>query len=204
MMGAPAAQAAVLAAAYLLGSIPFGLLLGRALTGADVRRSGSGNIGATNVARSLGAGAGIATLLLDASKGALAAWIGGRVLGPEGAAAAGLAATLGHIFPLYLGFRGGKGVATGLGAFLVVDPYAALAAVAVFLLVVALTRRVSAGSLAGSLALPFALFFREAAALIQVAGWACALLVLFRHRSNMTRLLAGTEPRIGERRGGTG
>ncbi len=200
MTASPAALGAILMAAYLLGSIPFGLLLGKAL-GVDVRRSGSGNIGATNVARSLGPGAGIATLLLDASKGALAAWAGGRLLGPEGAAAAGCAATLGHIFPLYLSFRGGKGVATGLGAFLIVDPYAALAAAGIFLAVITLTRRVSAGSLAGSLALPIALFLRDASPAVQIAGWVCAMLVIFRHRDNMARLLAGTEPRIGERRG---
>ena len=200
MTSNPAALAVVLPAAYLLGAIPFGLLLGKVL-GVDVRRSGSGNIGATNVARSLGAGAGVATLLLDASKGALAAWAGGRLLGPEGAAAAGCAATLGHVFPIYLGFRGGKGVATGLGAFLVVDPVAALAAAGTFLTVVALTRRVSAGSLAGSLALPIALFLRDSPGAVQIAGWVCALVVIFRHRDNMTRLLAGTEPRIGARRG---
>ncbi|HEU5180481.1 MAG TPA: glycerol-3-phosphate 1-O-acyltransferase PlsY [Candidatus Polarisedimenticolia bacterium] len=200
MTASPATLGAILLAAYLLGSIPFGLLLGKAL-GVDVRRSGSGNIGATNVARSLGPGAGIATLMLDASKGALAAWAGRCLLGPEGAAVAGCAATLGHVFPLYLAFRGGKGVATGLGAFLIVDPYAALAAAGAFLLVIALTRRVSAGSLAGSLALPIALFLRDSPAAAQIAGWVCALLVILRHRDNMTRLLTGTEPRIGERRG---
>jgi glycerol-3-phosphate acyltransferase PlsY len=201
MTGNPAIVGLVLASAYLLGAIPFGLILGKALSGVDVRRSGSGNIGATNVARSLGAGAGVATLLLDAAKGALAAWAGGRILGPEGAALAGLAATVGHVFPIYLGFRGGKGVATGLGAFAVVDPYAAVAAAVVFLVTVALSRRVSAGSLAGCVALPIALHLREAPMLSQIAGLACVVLVLFRHRSNMSRLLAGTEPRIGEKRG---
>src|SRR5213594_2507687 len=97
-------------AAYLLGAIPFGLLLGRFLQGIDIRRSGSGNIGATNVARSLGPAAGALTLLFDLSKGSLAAWAGGAIRGAQGdASLAGLAAILGHIFPVYLGFRGGKG-----------------------------------------------------------------------------------------------
>ena len=191
---------AVPVAAYLLGAIPFGLLLGRILGGADVRRFGSGNIGATNVSRSLGPGIGILTLILDVAKGSLSAWAGGRFLGGiEGASLAGLAAIFGHVFPVYLGFRGGKGVATGLGAFVVLDPRAAGWAIAAFLGMVLITRRVSAGSLLASVSLPVILHFRGAPPALLIAAWTGCLLIVVRHRDNLRRLLSGTEPRLGAR-----
>lgn len=191
-------RGAVACAAYLLGSVPFGLLVARVLGGTDIRRTGSGNIGATNVGRSLGAGAGILTLLLDLSKGALAAWLGGKLAGvPEGACLAGLAAVLGHVFPIYLGLKGGKGVATGLGAFLVLDLSSVLAAAAIFLAGVAATRRVSVGSMLGALSLPVIICFRDAPPVLSATAWVCSLLILLRHRENLVRLVRGTEPKLG-------
>ena len=184
-------------AAYLLGAVPFGLLVGKAFGGADIRRAGSGNIGATNVARSLGPAAGVLTLLLDVSKGALAAWAGGALGGPAGASLSGLAAVLGHIFPVYLGFRGGKGVATGLGVFLILDARATAVAALVFLAGVGATRRVSVGSMLGCLSLPLILHYRDAPQGIVATAWACCLLIVYRHRGNLLRLIQGTEPRLG-------
>lgn len=188
----------VVGAAYLVGAVPFGLILGKLWGGTDVRERGSGNIGATNVARSLGPVAGVATLVLDVSKGAAATWAGGRFLGePRGASLAALAAIVGHIFPIYLGFRGGKGVATGFGAFLLLDTPATLGAAVVFLVAVIATRRVSAGSVLGVSSLPLLLHVRGAQPAILVAGWLSCLLIVFRHRENLRRLLAGSEPRLG-------
>jgi glycerol-3-phosphate acyltransferase PlsY len=191
----------VVGAAYLLGAIPFGLLLGRIAGGLDVRRVGSGNIGATNVARSLGPWAGILTLALDVGKGAAAVWAAWRLTGQPGTAmAAGLAAVAGHVFPVYLGFHGGKGVATGLGAFLVLEPRATLMAGVIFLAAVAASRRISPGSILAAASLPFLLYFRRAAPPLILSGFAASLLILYRHGSNMRRLLAGTEPKLGEGR----
>jgi len=185
-------------AAYLLGAIPFGWLLGRLAGGLDVRRVGSGNIGATNVARSLGPWAGILTLALDVGKGAAAVWGAGRITGQPGVAvAAGLAAVAGHVFPVYLRFKGGKGVATGLGAFLVLAPGATLGAGALFLVAVAMTRRVSAGSVLAAASLPVILLVCRAAPNLILAGLASSLLILFRHAENIRRLFSGSEPRIG-------
>ncbi len=195
----PGLAALALAAAYLAGAIPFGWLLGRLAGGLDVRRMGSGNIGATNVARSLGPWAGILTLALDVGKGAAAVWGAGKITGQPGVAvAAGLAAVAGHVFPVYLGFKGGKGVATGLGAFLVLAPGATLGAGALFVAAAAATRRVSVGSILAAASLPvILLLFREAPGLV-LAGLASSLLILFRHSENIRRILSGTEPRIGE------
>jgi glycerol-3-phosphate acyltransferase PlsY len=181
-----------------LGAVPFGLLVGKAFGGADIRRAGSGNIGATNVTRSLGPAAGVLTLLLDVSKGALAAWAGGALGGgPAGASLSGLAAVLGHIFPVYLGFHGGKGVATGLGVFLILDARATAVAALVFLAAVGATRRVSVGSMLGCLSLPLILHYRDAPQGIVATAWACCLLIVYRHRGNLVRLIQGTEPRLG-------
>jgi len=196
---APAVQRGVVAlGAYLVGSIPFGLIVARVLGGTDIRNSGSGNIGATNVARSLGATAGVLTLFLDLGKGAGAAWLGGKLAGvPEGSCIAGLAAVLGHVFPLYLRFRGGKGVATGLGVFLILEPISVALAALVFLAGVAATRRVSVGSMLGALALPMILHFREIRWSLTITAWVCSLLILYRHRDNLARLWRGTEPKLG-------
>lgn len=195
--------------AYLVGAIPFGYIVHHHRTGRDIRREGSGNIGATNVLRTLGKGAAAAVLLSDALKGSLAAWFGAYAHAAEGAsalsltsaeaaAAAGVVAILGHSFPVYLGFRGGKGVATALGVFLVVCPRAMLAVVALFSLVVFATRYVSLGSVVGALALPpFVRYLYPAEPRVLAAAAVVAAVVVVRHRANLARLMRGTEKRLG-------
>jgi glycerol-3-phosphate acyltransferase PlsY len=188
------------AAGYLLGSVPFGVWIA-ALRGHDPRRHGSGNIGATNVARVSGWGAGLATLALDAGKGAAAvaaaAWL---CPDTRAAAAAALGAVAGHVFPLFLRLRGGKGVATAAGAFALLSPAALAGAALLFSTLVAFSRRVSVGSIGAALALPFlSAWLAPGRGRVEAAA-ACALLIVARHRDNLRRLAAGTEPRLGERR----
>ena len=204
--------AAIAAASYLLGSIPFGYILVRLSQGIDVRSIGSGNIGATNVARTGGKKLAILTLLLDALKGWLPVFVilhtplvaaAGATERHTIAAFAALMAVVGHIFTVWLGFKGGKGVATGLGVFLALAPRAVLCSLALFVLVVAVTRYVSLGSILAALLFPLAAWKLEhelfsAAALAMSA--AVALLVVVRHHQNIGRLLAGTEHRLGERK----
>jgi acyl phosphate:glycerol-3-phosphate acyltransferase len=213
---------------YLLGSIPFGYLLVRLFRGQDVRTTGSGNIGATNVSRTSLA-LGSATLLLDALKGTAAVLVSGRLSVPEmmawvdpnappypehawtpfpsvvaiRATIAALFAVLGHIFPVWLKFRGGKGVATALGAFLTLAPSAMLASVAVFLVTVILCRYISVGSIVATAAFPVLVwvFYRDQfafSAIVAICLSSCA--IILRHRQNIGRLLSGTEPRIELRR----
>jgi glycerol-3-phosphate acyltransferase PlsY len=183
--------------AYLVGSIPFGLLITRALGLGDLRAIGSGNIGATNVLRTGNKGAAAATLVLDAAKGAVAVFAA-RALAGEGAAmVAALGAFLGHLFPVWLGFRGGKGVATGLGAFVPAAPLACLLALLAFAGVLALTRYVSLGSIAGALALPPALLALDAPAPLVRVSVLLALLIVAKHKDNIARLLQGSERRLG-------
>ena len=190
--------------AYLLGSIPFGYLLVRVFRNEDIRASGSGNIGATNVARSGAKGLGLATLLLDLLK-AFAAVAIAQYLAPGNydlAAAAAVAAILGHIYPVWLGFRGGKGVASALGAMLALDWRAGLCVFAVFLVVVLLTRYVSLGSILGAASYPFfSLYFLPIRTPVFVGGIVfIALLVIVKHHANIGRLLAGTESRFGAKK----
>jgi glycerol-3-phosphate acyltransferase PlsY len=192
----PFALAAV--GGYLLGSVPFGLLLTR-LTGAgDIRRIGSGNIGATNVLRTGRKGLAAATLLCDGGKGALAALVALLLLSPSAAAVAGLAAVLGHDFPPWLGFKGGKGVATSLGVLLATAWPVGVAACLTWLAVAAISR---ISSLAALLALTLAPFFAVlwATPTVLVLSSLLAALAILRHRANIARLLAGSEPRIGRR-----
>jgi acyl phosphate:glycerol-3-phosphate acyltransferase len=196
-------------AAYLLGSIPFGLLLSRLFGGGDVRKSGSGNIGATNVARVAGPMPGILTLLFDVSKGAAAVWLAGRV-SDESALwmmIAALAALLGHCFPIWLKFRGGKGVATAAGAFLVLCPPALLGAVILFMLVVFFWRYVSLASISAAASMPLLIYFlwapHHAPPLIVTLGaLAAAAIIVYKHDANIQRLLQGEEPKFsfGKRR----
>lgn len=184
------AAVAVLAASYLLGAIPFGLIVGRA-RGVDPRQSGSGNIGATNVARTAGFGWGLLTLSLDFAKGAaapVAAAFAAPALGwlP---AAAGLATMLGHVFPVYLGFRGGKGVATAAGAFAVLAPLPFVIALAVFGVVAGLTRVVAIGSMSSALGLVIACFAASTAWTVRSLAIAAAVLIFARHASNLRRLV---------------
>lgn len=185
-------------ASYLIGAIPFGLLLGR-LVGADVRLEGSGNIGATNVGRVLGKKMGILTLLLDVAKGFLPVW-GVALLLPETATAkdlivvlCGLATVLGHMFPLYLKFKGGKGVATALGVFLFFSPGSILISLFVFVAAVAASGYVSVGSLAATALIPLWLWLLGESPEVLVAAVVIVLLIWLKHSSNIGRLLRGEE-----------
>ena len=187
--------------AYLLGSIPFGYLLVRIFRHEDIRASGSGNIGATNVARSGSKGLGIATLLLDLGKAWLAVVIA-KNLAPGNfdlAMIAAVAAILGHMFPVWLGFKGGKGVASGLGVFLALVPWASLCILGVFAVVFLLTRYVSLASVIAAASFPvFGFYFVRHASPIVVAGFVIIpLLICVKHHENIRRLLAGTESRFG-------
>ena len=193
-----AAWLAALALGYLLGSVPWGLLLTRAAGHGDVRAIGSGSIGATNVLRTGNKGLAAATLALDALKGAAALLIAEAVWGGSAGLAAGFGAMLGHAFPVWLGFRGGKGVATGAGVILAAAWWLGLAAALVWLATAALTRLSSASALASCAAAPLvALAAGRTDLALFTAG--IAALVVLRHRDNIARLLAGTEPRIGRK-----
>jgi glycerol-3-phosphate acyltransferase PlsY len=181
---------------YLIGSIPFGLLLGR-IAGVDVRRLGSGNIGAANVTRNAGALLGLATLVADAAKGAIAVLAArGLDAGAGVVAATGVAAVLGHCYPITLRFAGGKGVATALGVMATLVPRVALAAAATFALAFVLTRRVSVGSALGALAAPLAALLLGETRADTVACAAVAAVIVVRHLDNLGRLRRGTEPRF--------
>lgn len=189
---APLAVAAV--AAYLLGSIPFGLVLTRLAGYGDIRAIGSGNIGATNVLRTGNKGLAAATLLLDVGKGAVAVLVG-AVFGPIVAAVAGVAAFLGHLFPVWLKFRGGKGVATAFGILLAASWPVGLALLATWIAVAALFRYSSLAALVGALAAPLYAWAWAGQGTVWLA-LAMAVLVVVRHHANIRRLLAGTESRI--------
>ena len=194
--------------AYLLGSIPFGYLLVRFVRQEDVRDTGSGNIGATNVARAGGTTLGIFTLLLDAMKGFIAVFLAMQLApntahGPSTLAiAAAVAAVVGHIFPVWLRFRGGKGIATALGVFIALVPLVALASAAIFALIVATTRLVSLGSILAAVAIPFLALLlvphRSTALLIGLSF--ISLLSIVKHHANIVRLLKGTESRFGSKK----
>jgi len=190
--------ALVLVASYLLGSIPFSFLVGRAFGVADVRRVGSGNVGATNVLRSAGKTAGLLALLLDAAKGAVASLLALWLVPdrPAVAALAAVAAVLGHMYPVWLRFQGGKGVAAGLGAFAPLVPKAAMAATGVFLLTLMATRYVSISSIVGTATLAVLAFVFGSPA-VAWAATLTAVLVVLRHRSNLKRLHDGSERRAG-------
>jgi glycerol-3-phosphate acyltransferase PlsY len=191
------------AAGYLLGSIPFGLLLSKLFGAGDVRKAGSGNVGATNVARVAGPLAGIVTLVLDGAKGAAAVWLAARFANESSIwmTVAGLAALLGHCFPVWLRFRGGKGVATAAGMFLVLCPLAGLGAIGVFILVVMFWRYVSLGSIAAAAAMPMLIYFLWAPhhappLMVTFGAFAAAMLVVYKHDANIQRLVEGREARF--------
>ena len=189
--------------AYLLGSIPFGLLIVKALGGPDIRAIGSGNIGAANVTRNAGKFAGILTLLFDAGKGYAAVWLAeyfthGNI---RGMMIAALCAVVGHMFPIWLGFQGGKGVATGLGVFLPICWQAVAAAIVLWLAVVIFWRYSSLGSISAAVALPLFVYMLYAPGhappeYVTFGTVVISLLVLIKHRPNIARLIAGEEPRL--------
>lgn len=193
-------MASAILAAYLIGSIPFALILARRWGAGDLRRTGSGNLGAANVMRASGVTAGLLVVALDMAKGAVSVWLAGRLsANPAAPAAAGLTAILGHIYPLWLRFRGGKGVATACGVFLVLTPPAVPPALAIFAAVVWLTKYISLGSLLAALALPPIAYAIGSPAPAVVGAVASAAIIVFRHRSNLGRLRSGTERRLGVR-----
>ncbi len=202
--------AAIVAGAYLLGSIPWSYLIVKLAKGRDVRTVGSGNAGATNVMRAAGKAAGAAALLLDCGKG-IAAVAVARGLGASSAVVGGAAAAvvIGHVFPVFLGFRGGKGVATASGALGALEPRVLAAAFVLFLLVVAWKRIISLGSIIGAASFPLLLlagawlgWLRPPGAGPVAASFVIVALILVRHRANLDRLRRGVEPRLGERRSG--
>ena len=189
--------------AYLIGSIPFGYLIVKLKEGRDVRSSGSGNIGATNVLRTAGRSSGVLTLLLDVAKGYLAACLAGWSShdSPQTVALAAVAAVLGHLFPVFLKFKGGKGVATVLGVFLYASPIPILIAASSFLCVVVVFRYVSLGSLVAAVAFPVAYLLltypRNPSSWLLFAVLVCPSLVIVKHHENIQRLWAGTERKLG-------
>ena len=192
-------SAAVIFAGYLIGSIPFALTLARRL-GSDLRVVGSGNLGAANVMRASGVTAGVLVAVLDMAKGAASVWLATRVSdSADLPAAAGLAAIVGHIYPIWLGFRGGKGVATACGVFSMLTPLSLPFALAIFTAVVWQTKYISLGSVLASVSLPPIAYALGSPAPTVIAAAAAAAIIVFRHRSNVLRLWTGTERRVGAR-----
>jgi glycerol-3-phosphate acyltransferase PlsY len=196
----------ILVSAYLIGSIPFSYIVAR-LRGVDVRQVGSGNVGATNVLRSAGWKAGLAAFVLDFAKGSAATLLAGYVARSFRhedprllASAAAATAVFGHVFPVWLGFRGGKGVATGAGALLPLAPLATALAILAFAVVTALSRYVSLGSIVGTLTLAAVTFVRPGTLAVSAAGCVAAAVIVTKHRGNIERLRSGTERRLGEKK----
>ena len=190
---------AALLIAYVLGAIPFGYLLVRLTTGADVRAAGSGNIGATNVLRTTGRAAGVATLLLDIAKGYAAVWIASCLTGgdPLWMSLAALAVMAGHAFPVFLGFKGGKAVATFIGAFLCLTPMALACVLVVFFGVVAWSRYISLGSITAAATFPLAVWIVQRSPLpVLSAAVIAAAFIIYRHKDNIVRLRSGSEHRF--------
>lgn len=196
----PLAGILLVAVSYLVGAVPFGLIVARMSGGGvDLRKSGSGNIGATNVARTLGKGAGALTLFLDAGKAVFALVLTSLVMGPAShgwLALSGGAAFLGHVFPVYLRFKGGKGVATALGIVAFLSPVTVIVLLALFAAVVYFTRYVSLGSLCAAVGLPVMMAVLEGPRSYLNLSLLIAFVVFFTHRENIHRLLAGQEPRF--------
>jgi glycerol-3-phosphate acyltransferase PlsY len=183
--------------AYLLGSVPTGYILG-SLAGVDVQTTGSGNIGATNVARTVGQWQGILTLLADTAKGFIPVILGVTLgLTPAESACVGIAAFLGHLYPVFLRFRGGKGVATALGVLLALTPLGTLLLIGVFAVVIFWSRVTSLGSIAAAVAAPVTLWLMSYTISVVAMSMFLAVMVVIRHRANIRRLAGGTEPKLG-------
>lgn len=187
---------------YLIGSVPFAQLLARR-RGIDLRRVGSGNVGASNVLRTSGVRPAVLAMCLDVIKGAVAVLLAERLFtGSTTMVAAGVASVVGHVYPVWLKFRGGKGVATAAGVFTVVSPLAMAVACAVFVASVWITRYISVGSLSGTVALVVATSMSDTPPIVPLGAFAAAVVIVHRHMANLSRLLAGTERRIGQRLSG--
>lgn len=205
----PGLIAGIVVLAYLIGSIPFSFLIVKLVAHKDVRRVGSGNVGATNAMRAAGKAAGIGALLLDVAKGVAAVLIARRLGGSPGlVGAAAVAVVLGHCYPVWLGFRGGKGVATSAGAMGALAPPAMCLTLISFLVMVSWKRYVSLGSIVAAALFPLFIFtsqrlgWEDPEPRLLLAGVLIALIVVVKHRSNLERLRQGIEPRLGERRAG--
>jgi glycerol-3-phosphate acyltransferase PlsY len=186
---------------YAIGSIPFSYLVARLFGVQDVRTVGSGNVGATNVMRSAGKGPGILALLLDGSKGAVAVLLARGLSSSEAEVCmAGLLAMVGHLFPVWLGFRGGKGVATGAGLFIPLAPYSLGMAILAFVLTLAVFRYVSLASIVAALALPVAAYSLGASTTVALTALGAASMVVLKHHANIGRLVRGVEPKLGAKR----
>ena len=189
----------VIALAYLVGSVPFAFLLSRR-RGIDLREVGSGNVGASNVLRTSGVRAAVMAMVLDALKGVLAVMVAQRLTaGGAAPVAAGVASVVGHVYPVWLGFHGGKGVATAAGAFGVLAPVALAAACGVFLVAVWITRFISVGSVAAAVTLASVTLASDAPAVVGAGATIAALIIVHRHRDNLARVVSGTERRVGQR-----
>ena len=186
-------------ASYLIGSIPFGLIIGKLWANLDVREYGSGNIGTSNVLRTVGPVAAIIVFALDVAKGAVAVYLGSLVGGDLVKILAGVAAIAGHNWPIYLKFKGGKGIATSLGAVISLTPVIALILLGLWIAIVGITRYISLGSLAAAVLFPIFLIISHAPLTYILAGVLISAFAIYRHRSNIQRLLAGTEHKIGEK-----
>ena len=187
---------------YFVGSLPLGFLIARGRSGIDLRRVGSGNVGATNVYRSAGRWLGLLVLLVDMAKGAGSALLARALFSPgqdHAEALAGLAAVVGHIYPVWLRFVGGKGVAVAFGVFSILAPLSAAIAASVFVVATWMTRYVSLGSILATVTLPALEWTRGAPDAVSLAASGAGLLILFRHRGNIARLVRGTERRLGQR-----
>lgn len=190
----------VLVGCYLVGAIPFGLLVGKVTRGIDIREFGSGNIGASNVLRTLGVGPALAVFVLDTAKGTAAVAVCRALkMEPWMVVTGGVLSIIGHSFSVFLRFRGGKGVATSLGMIIGLDPVIAAVALGLWLVIVALTRIISVGSMLAAISVPAMMFAWQEHVEYQAIAVVAAMLILVKHRSNIARLLAGTEPRIGQR-----
>jgi acyl phosphate:glycerol-3-phosphate acyltransferase len=181
---------------YLLGSIPTGYIVG-ALAGVDIRKAGSGNIGATNVARVIGKRRGLLTLIADIGKGFIPVFVASRIGFSHTTALVAILAFLGHLYPVFLKFQGGKGVATALGALLALAPMATVILMVIFALVAVSSRLVSLSSIVAALAAPITLWSLSYSSPIIAMGVFFAVMIIARHRDNIRRLFAGTEPRFG-------
>jgi len=197
----PVATLITALAAYVLGSIPFSYLVARSWGISDVRQVGSGNVGATNVMRAAGRTAGLVAFVLDALKGAVATLGAERLAPGEMAPLAAVAAILGHMYPVWLRFRGGKGVATGAGAFLPLTPWATVGGLLAFVIVAAVTRFVSVASCAGAVVLAALAFFLGSSPPVAWGAAGTAALIVWKHRANLERIIRGTENRLGARTG---
>jgi len=187
-------------ASYFIGAIPTGVILAKAFAGRDIRQEGSGNIGATNVTRVLGKKVGALTLVGDLLKGFLPVWAGFAITGSINVACLmGLAAFLGHLFPIYLGFKGGKGVATALGVFLFLSPSVVLIEVVIFAAAVAIWKYVSLGSMLAAGTMPVLLYLLSYPMPVVLLSILFAILIIIKHRSNIQRLLSGTESKVGKK-----